>query len=153
MIGPLPGEAAETEHVTGPPVRIRRAERSLKLILSSVLVQRNIPPSKMTSSSSISHRSAARAFISLMVSWAAWMAASPVSKAVRLPPVTPVQPMVSVSTTVGDTSSALMPRISAACMATAVRDPPMSTEPVTRLMVPLLLTVIVADDACPPCHR
>ena len=153
MIGPLPGEAAETEQVTGPPVRISRADKSLKLMVSSVLAQRNVPWSKDTSSSFISQVMAARAFINRMISSDAWMAARPVSNAVRLPPVTPVHPMVSVSTTVGDTSSAFIPRISAACMATAVREPPMSTEPVTRLIVPSLLTVMVAEDAWPPCHR
>ena len=153
MMGPLPGEAVETEQVTGPPVRINRAARSLKLMLSSVLAQRKVPLSKETSSSSISQSIAARAFIDCTISSAAWIAARPVSKAVRLPPVTPVQPMVSVSTTVGDTSSAAIPRISAACMATAVREPPISTEPVIRFIVPLLFTVMVADDACPPCHR
>ena len=153
MTGPLPGDTADTEQVTGPPVRISRADKSLKLMVSSVLAQRNVPWSKEMSSSSISQMMAARAFISRMISSAAWIAASPVSNAVRLPPVTPVQPMVSVSTTVGDTSSALSPRTSAACMATAVREPPMSTEPVIRLMVPSLLTLMVADDACPPCHR
>jgi len=88
-----------------------------------------------------------------ITSSAALIAASPVSNAVRLPPVTPVQPMVSVSTTVGATSSGRRPRTSAACMATAVRVPPMSTEPVIRLIVPSLLTLIVADEDWPPCHR
>ena len=109
-------------------------------------MQVNAPLAKTTSASWTSQIAAARARMRRMTSSAALMAASPVSKAVRLPPVTPVQPMVSVSTTVGVTSSAVRPRTSAACMATAVREPPISTEPVIRLMVPLLLTLIVADD-------
>ena len=61
--------------------------------------------------------------------------------------------MVSVSTTVGTTSSAAMPKTSAACIATAVRVPPMSTDPVTSPMVPLLLTMMVAADIWPACQR
>ena len=53
----------------------------------------------------------------------------------------------------GTTSSAAMPKTSAACIATAVRVPPMSTEPVTKAMVPLLFTMMVAADICPACQR
>ena len=54
------------------------------------------------------------------------MAANPVAKEVRLPPVAKVYPMESVSTTVGLTSSYAMPKVSAACWAMEARVPPMS---------------------------
>ena len=147
MMGPTPVELAEAEAVMGPPVRICCAASSLKVSRSSgFLVKMNVPSRNSTSSGWASQISAARALITLMTSSAAAMAASPVSKAVRLPPVVAVYPMVSVSATDGFTSSAVIPRTSAACIATAVRVPPMSTEPSIRLMVPSVLTLMVADD-------
>ena len=115
--------------------------------------QLNAPSSKVTSSSGTSQIAAARALIWRITPCAASIAARPVSKAVWLPLVAPVSAMVSVSTTVGVTSPALRPSTSAACIATAVREPPMSTEPVTRLIVPSLLTWIVAAEVWPPCQR
>ena len=96
---------------------------------------------------------AARSVIWRFTSSEAVMVAMPVEKAVRLPPVTPVQPMESVSPTVGWTSSTERPRVSAACMASTARMPPISTEPVTSAMVPSALTVTVAEDWLPPLNQ
>ena len=65
--------------------------------------------------------------------------AQPVAKVVRLPPVTIVIPIESVSTTCGFTSSYSRPIASANCIACEARCPPMSTEPITRLTVPSAL--------------
>ena len=54
--------------------------------------------------------------------------------------------MWSVSATCGFTSSAGMPSTSANCCAIAARDPPMSTDPSTRLIVPSDCTVANTDD-------
>ena len=61
--------------------------------------------------------------------------------------------LASVSTTMGLTSSARRPSASAACMAMETRLPLRSTEPVIRLMVPLLLTWIAAEDIWPLLNR
>ena len=153
-IGPTPVLLAEAEQVMGPPVRICLPASSLKVSRSEgFLAQMKVPSSNNTSSSWTSQIRAARLAICFFTSSAAAMAAKPVSKAVRLPPVLAVKPTASVSPTVGKTSSAFRPSVSAACIATAVRVPPMSTDPVMRLMVPLLLTLIVAEEVCPPCQR
>ena len=147
ITGPTPVEVADAEAVSGPPVRIMRFATSAMVMRSSVLVQVNTPSANSTLSGSTSHTRAHR--------WAIWsrrssdaaMAARPVSKAIRLPPVVAVQPTVSVSTTVGAMRSTSIPRVSATCMATAVRVPPMSTDPVIRFRVPSALTLMVADEA------
>ena len=91
MIGPTPVDTADTEVVIGPPVRIIRPASSLKVNLSSGLrAQAKTPSAKDTSSSCTSQIAAARAAICRLTSSAAWIAARPVSKAVRLPPVTAV---------------------------------------------------------------
>ena len=51
-----------------------------------------------------------------------------------------VYPTVSVSATDGWTLSAGMPSTSAACMAIDVREPPMSVEPSTSVIVPSAFT-------------
>ena len=53
-----------------------------------------------------------------------------------LPAVAPVKPMESVSTTWGLMLSTGTPRTSAACMATATLEPPMSAEPSLRVILP-----------------
>ncbi len=68
---------------------------------------------------------------------------------VLLPPVTAVNPIVSVSTTEGLTSSTGIPSTSAACMAMEVLDPPMSVDPSVRLMDPSLLTAILQAESKP----
>ena len=124
---------------------------SAKVKLSlGFLEQVKVPWVNSISSGLTSQSKEARSLICLSTSCAARMAALPVSTAMRLPPVAPVQPTESVSTTLGLTSSAFIPRISAACMAIDVRLPPMSTEPVMRLIVPFALTFIVAEDPLPP---
>ena len=80
--------------------------------------------------------SASPSIICRRKSRAASMAAQPVANVTRLPPVTPVKAMLSVSGTMGSTSSTGIPSVSAACMATDVRVPPMSTEPSRSVTVP-----------------
>ena len=53
--------------------------------------------------------------------------------------------MASVSPMLGLTSSTGMPKTSANCWAIAVREPPMSTEPSTRLTLPLSRTLATAQ--------
>ena len=137
----------EADALIGPPVVMIFPASSLKVSLSSVfLVDMNIPAEKSTSSGCVSQRIAARVFISSIILWAAFIAASPVDIAVLLPAVSPVQPIESVSPTVGVTSSVSIPSISAACIATETLVPPMSTDPVIRLIVPFVFTTIVAED-------
>ena len=78
------------EAVTGPPVRMRLAASSLKVVLCSLLVQTNTSSVNSTSAGWTSHMMAARASIWLLTSSAAVIAAMPVEKAIRLPPVAPV---------------------------------------------------------------
>ena len=80
-------------------------------------------------------------------------AAQPVAYVTRLPPVTSVWPMESVSPTCGLTSSARRPKVSANCMATDVRVPPMSVEPSTKLTVPSALTLAVQEDLSPTLNQ
>ena len=149
--GPTPLGSDRPVADTGPPVSSSLPASSLKVIRSlGLALETNAPSSKSTSEGSVSHIRAARSMSCLRTSAAACTAAIPVEKAVRLPPVTPVQAIESVSTTVGRTSSAASPSASAACMATATRVPPMSTDPVTRLMVPSELTPMVAVELKPP---
>ena len=75
--------------------------------------------------------------------------AQPVANVVRLPPVTCVNPIESVSTTRGCTASYAMPSVSASCIASAARCPPMSTEPSTRLTSPSALSAANALDSRP----
>ena len=81
------------------------------------------------------------------------MAAIPVAKVVRLPPVTLVKPTESVSATTGRTWCACSPSTSAACMAMEARVPPMSVEPSTRLTVPSSLTLMVQEDCRPTLNQ
>ena len=60
-----------------------------------------------------------------------------------------MKPTLSVSTTVGLTSSTGIPRTSAACIAIEVRLPPISVDPSLRFIVPSLLTAISQADASP----
>ena len=128
---------------------------SLKVILSAVfLEQMNSPSSNNTSSGWTSHNSAARSFICLTTSSAAAMVALPVSKVILLPNDPAVNPIESVSTTEGETSSGIIPRASAACIARDTRLPDRSAEPVIRLIVPLSFTWMEADEPFPPaCMR
>ena len=87
------------------------------------------------------------------MSSAASCTAQPVAKVVRLPPVVPVQPIESVSTMAGFTSSYGMPSDSAWVIAIEARWPPMSTEPITRLTVPSALTLAYAADSLPPLNQ
>ena len=134
-----------------PPVWVISPAISLKVSLSSVFNEHmNTPSVKSTSSAGTSQSNAARSFICSMTSVAVFSTARPVSKVMRLPNEPEVKPMESVSATDGFTSSAFMPSASAACIARATRVPDRSAEPVIRLMVPLPLTLIVADDPLPP---
>ncbi len=155
----LPAKAGPTrvglelaEALMGPPVRSCFPATSFQVSRFSFSREKT-PSSKPTSSTSASSRMAARSRICCLTSSAAVIVAMPVENAVRLPPVTPVQPTESVSPTVGWTSSTPSPSTSAACIARTALIPPISTEPVTRAIVPSALTVTVAEDWLPPLNQ
>ena len=148
--GPTCLGSEEADAVTGPPVAMsREASFGNVRVSSGFFFEVKTPSLNSTSSGCVSHTRAARLIIWSRTSSAALMTAMPVAKAVRLPPVTPVYPTESVSPTEGCTSSAARPKTSAACMARAGREPPMSTEPVTSVIEPLGVTLIVAEEFIP----
>ena len=65
----------------------------------------------------------------------------------------PVKPIELVSGIDGFISEASSPSVSATIIAIEVRLPPISTEPSLRLMVPLSLTEMAAEDMPPPLNQ
>ena len=138
----------------GPPVASICAHSSLKVMFNSGSVfELSTPFSISSESRSTSQIIAARSSILLLTSWAASWAAQPVANVTRLPPVPAVYPTESVSAVAGCTSSAAIPKTSAACMAIDVREPPMSVEPSTRLIVPSEFTEMKQLDGIPALNQ
>ena len=127
---------------TGPPVSGSIPAISRNDMRSSVSETCSTPPSSYrTWSGDTSQIRAARSVSWPMMSRAASWAAQPDLKATPLPPVFDVKPMESVSPILGITSSTGMPRTSASCWAMTVREPPISTEPSMRLILPSSCTL------------
>ena len=151
---PRPPASTVPRPITGPPVSSNSAANSLNVKVSFLSdFDLKTPSVSSTSFASVSQMAAARSSIWFFTSTAASCAAQPVAYVTRLPPVTSVFPIESVSTTVGWTSCAPIPRTSAACIETAVRLPPMSVDPSTKFKVPSLLTAILTDDLKPTLNQ
>ena len=112
-----------------------------------------LPSTHSTSAASQLHVVAARAFRSATTLRHASTTAAPVASVVRLPPVTSLNPTVSVSATTGRMRSTSMPISSAAIRAIDARLPPMSGEPTTTVAVPSSLTCTVALEFMPPLNQ
>src|SRR5581483_7546821 len=148
---PTPRGFTVPRPTTGPPVSPNRPASSRNVIDWSPDLY--TPRSHVTVDASTFQSFAARSCICRTISCAASYAAHPVANVVRLPPVTAVYPIESVSTTVGRTSSAAIPRTSAACIAMDVRVPPISVDPSTRFTVPSAFTLIVQLDSNPTLNQ
>ncbi len=138
----------------GPPVRAKRGASCLSVIGGTPLpLAKNLPSLNSTSSGFFSQILAARSFNWRSASLAASYTAMPVAKVTRLPPVTSVWPIESVSATIGRTSVTGSPSTSAVIIAIEAREPPISGEPVTTLAVPSAWIFTVAEDCMPALNQ
>ncbi len=108
-----------------------------------------MPSFHSTASGGMSQIIAARCFSCSTTFSAAWVAAMPVAKVTRLPPVRNENPIELVSPTIGRTFSTGMPSTSAAIIAIEAREPPMSGLPDTTTAVPSSLMCTAALDSPP----
>ena len=108
-----------------------------------------MPSFHSTASTGISQVIAARFFSSSTTFSAACVAAMPVAKVTREPPVRKVKPIEAVSATIVRTRSAGTPSTSATIMPIEAREPPMSGLPVAAVTEPSSLTWTVAVDSPP----
>ncbi len=97
----------------------------------------------------MSQSCAARAFSCSTTRSAACVTAMPVAKVTREPPVRCENPIALVSPTTGRTFSIGMPSTSAAIIAIAAREPPISGLPETTLAVPSSLICTAPEDSPP----
>jgi hypothetical protein len=91
----------------------------------------------------------ARRFRSATTFSAAWTTAMPVANVTRLPPVVAEKPIEVVSATMARTRSIGRPRVSAAIIAMAAREPPMSGLLDTTVAPPSSSTWTAAEDSPP----
>src|SRR5262249_18915974 len=112
-----------------------------------------IPSRHSTASTGISQIIAARSFSFSTTLSAAWVAAIPVAKVTREPPVTCVKPIDVVSATTAGTGEAGMPRTYAPTLRIDAREPPMSGLPVAAVTDPSSLTCTCAVDSPPTLNQ
>ena len=152
--GPTPRAFTLARPVIGPPVRPKRGASCLIDIGGTPLpFAWSLPSRNSTSSGFFSHSFAARSINWRSASLAASYTAMPVAKVMRLPPVTSVWPIESVSAMIGRTSVTASPSTSAVIIAIEAREPPISGEPVTTLAVPSAWILTVADDCMPALNQ
>ena len=108
-----------------------------------------MPSFHSTASTGMSQICAARRFRSSTTFSAAWVAAMPVAKVTREPPVRWVKPMEAVSATMVRTAVAGTPSTSATIMPIEAREPPISGLPVAAVTDPSSLTCTSAVDSPP----
>jgi hypothetical protein len=151
--GPAPWAFSDTSALIGPPVR---PDFSAIAAIDSGSNAPALEPAgnawpsfHSTASTGMSQICAARDLSCSTTFSAACVAAMPVAKVTRLPPVTWVKPIDTVSPTTVRTISAGTPSTSATIMPIEARDPPISGLPDTATTVPSSATCTAADDSPP----